>query len=73
MAETNILGYLGIIATILVVGVALATLMLKGQQGTNQRIDGIANRLVEVEKGQARLEGYLAGLQSQSSQVSGQV
>ena len=60
---------LGVIATILGVGIALAALILRGQQNTNrridatnQRIDALNNRMVEVEKGQARLEGYLAGL-----------
>ena len=55
--------FLGVIGTILGVGVALAALILRGQQNTNQRIDALNNRIVEVEKGQARLEGYLAGLQ----------
>ena len=62
--------FLGVIGTILGVGVALAALILRGQQNTNrridatnQRIDALNNRMVEVGKGQARLEGYLAGLQ----------
>ena len=55
--------FLGVIGAILGVGVALAALILRGQQNTNQRIDALNNRLVEVEKGQARLEGYLLGLQ----------
>ncbi len=70
MVETNLLGFLGVMVTILVVGVALAALIVRSQQSTNQRIDGLANRLVEVEKGQARLEGYLSGLQSQSAHTN---
>lgn len=70
MADLNLLGYLGVILTVLVVGVSLGGLVLKLHNDTNRRIDDIANRLVEVEKGQARLEGYLAGLQSHSTQVS---
>ena len=54
--------FLGVIGTILGVGVALAALILRGQQNTNQRIDALNHRLVEVEKGQARLEGCLVGL-----------
>lgn len=66
--------FLGVIGTILGVGVGLAALILRGQQNTNrridatnQRIDALGNRMVEVEKGQARLEGYLAGLQHPGS------
>lgn len=57
MVDANLLGYLGVIITILAVGAALAGLVLKLHNDTNSRIDGLANRLVEVEKGQARLEG----------------
>ena len=65
------MGFLGVIVTILVVGAALGGLVLKLHNDTNRRIDnvearlsGVENRLVEVEKGQARMEGYLAGVQS---------
>ena len=64
------LGYMGVILTVLVAGVSLGGLVLKLHKDTSRRIDDIANRLVEVEKGQARLEGYLAGLQSHGTQAS---
>ena len=81
MADTSLLGYLGVIMTVLVVGVALAGLVLKLHSDTNRRIDDtnkriddtnkrigeLALRMVEIEKGQARLEGYLAGLQTHTS------
>ena len=57
---------IGVIAAIIGVGVALAALILRGQNNTNQRIDGLSQRLLEVEKGQARLEGYLAGQQNRN-------
>ena len=63
--------FLGVIGAILGVGVALAALILRGQQNTNQRIDALNNRLVEVEKGQARLEGYLVGLQHPAPPTAG--
>ena len=69
MVDTILLGFIGIIFTILAVGIGLATLILKGQQSTNQRIEGLGNRIVELEKGQARLEGYLSGMQSRTSQA----
>ena len=76
MVDVNLLGYLGVIITILAVGAALAGLVLKLHQDTNRRIDGVENRLsgvenrlVEVEKGQARLEGYLAGMQNRGSET----
>ena len=60
---------LDVIAAILGVGIALAALILRGQQNTNrridatnQRIDALNNRIMAVEKGQSRLEGCLAGL-----------
>ena len=74
MADTSLLGYLGVIMTVLVVGAALAGLVLKLHSDTNRRIDDtnkrideLALRMVEIEKGQARLEGYLAGLQTHTS------
>ena len=77
MADVNLLGYLGVILTVLVVGVSLGGLVLKLHNDTNRRIDGIerridelAIRVSEMEKSVARLEGYLAGLQSHSTQVS---
>ena len=77
MAETNLIGYVGVIVTVLAVGVALAGLVLKLHHDTNRRIDGVdsrlsgvESRLFQVEKGQARLEGYLAGLQSHSAQTN---
>ena len=60
--------FVSMLIAILAVGIALAALILRTQQSTNQRIDGLGVRLVEVEKGQARLEGYLAGLQTHHSQ-----
>ena len=72
--DATLLGFIGVIITILAVGAALAGLVLKLQHDTNRRIDGVdnrlsnvENRLVEVEKSQARLEGYLAGMQSRDS------
>ena len=35
MVETNLLGFLGVMVTILVVGVALAALIVRSQQSTN--------------------------------------
>ena len=77
MADVNLLGYLGVILTVLVVGVSLGGLVLKLHNDTNRRIDGIerridelATRVSEMEKSVARLEGYLAGLQSHSTQAS---
>ena len=69
MVDATLLGFIGVIITILAVGAALATLITKGLQSTNQRIDGLGDRIVELEKGQARLEGYLAGMQSQGAQA----
>jgi len=66
MFDATLLGFIGVIVTMLAVGVGLATLILKGQQSTNERIDGLGVRIVELEKGQARLEGYLAGMQSRT-------
>ena len=66
MVDANLLGYLGVIITILAVGAALAGLVFKLHNVTNSRIDGLANRLVGVEKGQARLEGYRAGILGRS-------
>ena len=75
MAETSLIGYVGVIVTVLAVGVALAGLVLKLHHDINRRIDGVESRLsgvesrlVEVEKGQARLEGYMAGVQTRSAQ-----
>ena len=62
------LEFLGVIGAILGVGVALAALILRGQHNTNQRIDALSHRLLEVEKSQARMEGYMAGLQNRSFQ-----
>ena len=94
MIDTNLLGYLGIIFTVLTVGVGLAGLVLKLHNDTNQRIDDTNDRIddtnrritetnrriddtnrrideftvrfVELEKSQARLEGFLAGMQSRT-------
>lgn len=63
--------FLGVIGTILGVGIALAALILRGQQNTDRRIDALNNRMVEVEKGQSRLEGYLAGLQPPAPPAAG--
>ena len=60
--------FLGILAAIITVGVGLATLIMRGQQRTDARIDAMGGRidamggrLSEVEKGLARVEGFLAG------------
>ena len=73
MDSTILLGFIGVIVTILAVGVALAGLILKLNNDTNRRFNGVENRLtgvesrlVEVEKSQARLEGFLAGMQSRT-------
>jgi cell division protein FtsL len=77
---TDLLGYLGIIVTILLVGVGLAGLVLKLHNDTNRRLDSTNQRIddtnqridefnvrfVELEKGQARLEGFLAGMQGRT-------
>lgn len=82
MADASLVAYIGLMITILAVGVALGGLMLKFQHDTsgridttnqriddtNKRIDELGIRFVELEKGQARLEGYLAGLQSHNAQ-----
>ena len=60
--------FVSMLIAILAVGIALAALILRTQQSTNQHIDRLGVRLVEVEKGQARLEGYLAGFQTHYSQ-----
>ena len=84
MADVNLLGYLGVILTVLVVGVSLGGLVLKLHNDTNRRIDGIerriedtnrrldelAIRISEMEKSVARLEGYMAGLQIVGTQAS---
>ena len=80
MVVTDLLGYLGIIVTILAVGVGLSGLVLKLHNDTNKRLDSTNQRIddtnkridefnvrfVELEKGQARLEGFLAGMQGRS-------
>ena len=68
--ELEMAEFVSMLIAILAVGIALAALILRTQHSTNQRIDGLGARLVEVEKGQARLEGYLAGLQTHHSQSS---
>ena len=45
------------LVAILGVGVALAGLMLAGQQRTDKRMDRIEDRLTAVETGQARMDG----------------
>ena len=73
MDSTILLGFIGVIVTILAVGVALAGLILKLNNDTNRRINGVENRLtgvesrlVEVEKSQARMEGFLAVMQGRT-------
>ena len=87
MVDTNLLGYIGIIFTILAVGVGLAGLVLKLHNDsnrrmdstnqridvtntriddTNKRIDEFHIRFVELEKSQARMEGFLAGMQGRT-------
>lgn len=46
--DANLLGFLGVIATILVVGVALGGLVLKLHNDTNRRIDALAIRVSEL-------------------------
>lgn len=70
MMDTNLLGFLGVIVTLLVVGVALGGLVLKLHNDTNRRIDALTIRVSELEKSVARIEGYLAGLPSASSQAT---
>lgn len=52
------------LVAILGVGVALAGLMLAGQQRTDKRMDRIEDRLITVEKGQARMEGKLGFIEN---------
>ena len=59
------------LVAILGVGVALAGLMLAGQQRTDKRMDrhedrliAVENRLTAVETGQARMEGKLGFLEN---------
>ena len=73
VVDTNLLGYIGIIFTIVAVGVSLAGLVLKLHNDTNRRLDSTNRRIddlnvrfVELEKGQARLEGFLAGMQGRT-------
>ena len=87
MVDTNLLGYIGIIFTILAVGVGLAGLVLKLHNDSNRRLDSTNQRIdvtntriddtnkridefnvrfIELEKGQARLEGFLAGMQGRT-------
>ena len=81
MVDTNLLGYIGLTFTVLAVGVGLAGLVLKLHNDSNRRLDSTNQRIddtnkrinefsvrfVELEKGQARLEGYLAGMQSRAT------
>ena len=50
MADTSLLGYLGVIMTVLVVGVALAGLVLKLHSDTNRRIDDTNKRIDDTNK-----------------------
>ena len=52
------------LVAILGVGVALAGLMLAGQQRTDKRMDRIEDRLIAVEKGRARMEGKLGFIEN---------
>ena len=45
MTDANLIGYLGVIMTVLVVGVALGGLMLKFQQDTSRRIEATNQRI----------------------------
>ena len=88
VVDTNPLGYIGIVLTIVAVGVSRAGLVLKLHNDsdrrmdstnkridvTNTRIDGTNKqigefnaRFVEMEKGQVRPEGCLAGMQGRTS------
>lgn len=78
--DTNLLGYIGLVFTILAVGLSLAGLVLKLHNDSNRRLDSTNQRIddtnkridefnvrfVELEKGQARLEGFLAGMQGRT-------
>ena len=84
MMDANLLGFLGVIVTILVVGVALAGLILKLNNDTNRRIDALERRLEETnrridelairisefDRSIARIEEYMAGLQTAGSQAT---
>ena len=52
------------LVAVLGVGVALAGLMLAGQQRADKRMDRIEDRLIAVEKGQARMEGKLGFIEN---------
>ena len=52
------------LVAVLGVGVALAGLMLAGQQRADKRMGRIEDRLFAVEKGQARMEGKLGFIEN---------
>ena len=51
-----------VIVTILLVGLALASLMRNGQTRIENRLVAVENRLLAVEKETARIGGLLQGL-----------
>ena len=58
----NFIPTASVIATILLVGIALASLMHNGQTRLESRLVAVENRLLEVEKETARVGGLLEGL-----------
>lgn len=58
----SLLPTISVIATTLLVGLALATLILNGQSRLERRLMALENRLVAVGKEIARIGGLLEGL-----------
>ena len=58
----NFIPTASVIATTLLVGIALASLMHNGQTRLENRLVAVENRLLEVEKETARVGGLLEGL-----------
>ena len=58
----NLVPTVSVIVTILLVGLALASLMRSGLARLEGRLVAVENRLVAVEKETARLGGLLEGL-----------
>ena len=58
----NFVPTISVIVTILLVGLALASLMYRGQTRLENRLVAVETRLVAVEKETARIGGLLEGL-----------
>ena len=58
----NFIPTISIIVTILLVGLALGSLVYRGQARLEGRLVAVENRLVAVEKETARIGGLLEGL-----------